>query len=361
MKKLFLTVIAACLAISPVMAQELQYGRNVSDFASTPKFGGYVIGKYTYTSQDGQNGGNGFSQRLIRAYVDGTILNDFKYRVQVQVNNASFHMKDYFVEWAHWKEFSVKVGQYKRAFLFENPYNPWNVGFGDYSQITKKFAGMGDYNGEASSTGGRDQGIQIQGDLLPMGDGGYRLIHYQLQMMNGQGINAADANSTKDFIGTLQVQPIKDLYIGAFGWIGDYNGTKEVASTKYNVTVDRNRWALAAKYEHNSWSARAEYVNSKGHKISEYDPTNGSFTGAGKADGWYAAVGVPVNDWFKVYAKYDVYRSQASSETMKSMYCIAPNFQIHKNLMLQLQYNLVDNKPTSSKWNEIWAELYFRF
>ena len=43
------------------------------------------------------------------------------------------------------------------------------------------------------------------------------------------------------------------------------------------------------------------------------------------------------------------------------MYCIAPNFQIHKNLMLQLQYNLVDNKPTSSKWNELWAEVYFRF
>ena len=292
MKKLLLTVIAAFLAVAPALAEDAQYGRKVSDFASTPKFGGYVIGKYTYSSQAGQNGGNGFSQRLIRAYVDGTIFDDFKYRVQVQVNNASFHMKDYFVEWAHWKEFSVKVGQYKRAFLFENPYNPWNVGFGDYSQVTKKFAGMGDYNGEGSSTGGRDQGIQIQGDLLPMGDGGYRLIHYQLQLMNGQGINTADANKTKDIIGTLQVQPIKDLYIGAFGWKGNY--------TANAVTVDRNRWALAAKYEHNDWSARAEYVNSKGHKISEIQP-DGTFAGAGKADGWYAAVGVPCNDWLKVY------------------------------------------------------------
>ena len=360
MKKLLFAVLA-CITVIPVMSQDVQYGRKVTDYTTGPKIGGYVIAKYALTDQDGQNKNNGLSQRLFRVYLDGTILNDFKYRVQIQANNASFHMKDYFVEWAHWKEFSVKVGQYKRAFLFENPYNPWDVGFGDYSQITKVFSGMGDYCGEASSNGGRDQGIQIQGDLFPMSGDGHRLIHYQLQMMNGQGINAADANSTKDFIGTLQVQPIKDLYIGAFGWIGDYNGTKEVASTKYNVTVDRNRWALAAKYEHNSWSARAEYVNSKGHKIREYDPTDGSFTGAGKADGWYAAVGVPVNDWFKVYAKYDVYRSQASSETMKSMYCIAPNFQIHKNLMLQLQYNLVDNKPTSSKWNELWAEVYFRF
>lgn len=340
MKKIFLTAIAALLTVLPALAQDVQYGRKVTDFASTPKFGGYFIGKYAYTDKDGQYGGDGFSQRLFRAYVDGTILNDFKYRVQIQGNNAAFHMKDYFVEWAHWKEFSVKIGQYKRAFLFENPYNPWDVGFGDYSQITKKFAGMGDYCGEAGSNGGRDQGIQIQGDLFPLSEDGYRLIHYQLQVMNGQGINTADANAHKDLIGTLQVQPIKDLYIGAFGWKGDY--------VKDTVTIGRDRWAVAAKYEHNSWSARAEYVHSSGKNISE-------------ADGWYATVGVPVNDWFKVYVKYDVYRSKASKESMNAMCSVAPNFQIHKNLMLQLQYNYVDNKPTSSHWNEFLAEFYVRF
>ena len=341
MKKLFLTVIAACLTIVPVVAEDGQYGRKVTDFTTGPKIGGYFIGKYSYSTQDGLKSNNGFSQRMTRVYVDGTIHTDFKYRIQVQINNKSFHMKDYFVEWAHWKEFSVKVGQYKRAFLFENPYNPWDVGFGDYSQITKKLSGMGDYCGEDGSTGGRDQGIQIQGDLFPVSGGEYRLVHYQLQLMNGQGINVADENSKKDIIGTLQVQPIKDLYVGAFGWKGDY-------VINDSLTVGRDRWAVAAKYEHNSWSARAEYAHSSGKNINE-------------ADGWYAAVGVPVNDWFKVYAKYDVYRSQASSESMKSMYSIAPNFQIHKNLMLQLQYNYVDNRATSSKWNEFWAEVYVRF
>ena len=352
MKKLIFTTVAAFLAIAPAFAQDMQYGRKVTDFTTGPKVGGYIIGKYAYTDQDGKHDGDGFSQRLVRLYADGTILKDFKYRVQVQINNAAFHMKDYFVEWAHWKEFSVKVGQYKRAFLFENPYNPWDVGFGDYSQITKKFAGMGDYCGEAGSTGGRDQGIQFQGDLFPINDGAFRLVHYQLQLMNGQGINVADGNAHKDIIGTIQFQPIKDLYIGVFGWTGNY--------TSGNATVDRNRWAVSAKYEHNSWSARAEYVSSKGHKIAELQ-ADGSFSGAGKADGWYAAVGVPVNDWFKVYAKYDVYRDQANEASMNTMYSIAPNFQIHKNLMLQLQYNFVDNKPTSSHWNEAWAEFYVRF
>ena len=341
MKRFFLTFAVICFTVVSAVAEETQYGRKVTDFTTGPKIGGYFIGKYSYTSQDGQNSNNGFSQRLFRMYIDGTIQNDFKYRVQIQGNNDKFHMKDYFVEWTHWKEFSVKVGQYKRAFLFENPYNPWDVGFGDYSQITKKLAGMGDYCGEASSNGGRDQGIQIQGDLFPLSDGSFRLIHYQVQLMNGQGINTADLNSKKDIIGTLQVQPIKDLYIGAFGWKGDY-------CVNDSVTVGRDRWAVAAKYEHNSWSARAEYAHSNGKNINE-------------ADGWYAAVGVPVNDWFKVYAKYDVYRKQASKESMRSMYSIAPNFQIHKNLMLQLQYNYVDDCATSSNWNEVWAEFYVRF
>ena len=352
MKKLLFTAIAAILTASPALAQDLKLGRKVTDNTTGPKFGGYVIAKYAYTDQDGKHDGDGFSQRLIRFYLDGTILTDFKYRVQIQTNNADFHTKDYFVEWVHWKEFSVKVGQYKRAFLFENPYNPWDVGFGDYSQITKKFSGMGDYCGEGSSVGGRDQGIQIQGDLLPAADG-HRYLHYQLQLMNGQGINTTDANAHKDIIGTLQVQPIQDLYIGVFGWAGNY--------TNGNVTVDRNRWAVSAKYEHNSWSARAEYVHSDGHKISEYNAADGTFSGAGKADGWYVAAGAPVNDWFKVYAKYDVYRDQASTESMRTIYSIAPNMQIHKNLMLQLQYNFVDDRPTSSNWNEIWAELYVRF
>ena len=340
MKKILFTAFAAFLTVLPAVAEELQYGRNVTDFASAPKIGGYVIGKYSYTDQDGKHDGDGFTQRLVRLYADGSILNDFKYRVQVQINNASFHMKDFYVEWAHWKEFSVKVGQYKRAFLFENPYNPWNVGFGDYSQITKKLSGMGDYCGEASSTGGRDQGIQIQGDLFPVSDG-FRLLHYQLQLMNGQGINTGDANATKDIIGTLQIQPIKDLYIGAFGWKGNYVNSS-------NVTIGRDRWAASVKYEHGAWSARAEYAHSEGDNISE-------------ADGWYAAVGVPCNDWLKVYTKYDVFRSEASTGSMTAIYSIAPNIQIHKNLMLQLQYNYVDYRPTSSNWNEIWAELYFRF
>ena len=337
---------SAMQSAAPAPDGKPQLGRKLTDYASAPKFGGYFIGKYAYNDQDGAKGGAGFSQRLIRLYVDGSILTDFKYRIQVQVNNSTFHMKDYFVEWSHWKELAIKVGQYKRAFLFENPYNPWDVGAGDYSQISNQLAGISDKDG-AVGNGGRDQGLQVQGDLFPAKKDGHRFLHYQLQVMNGQGINGGDKNGDKDFIGSLQVQPIKDLFIGVFGWTGDYvNGDGE--------TIDRNRWAAAVKYEHNDWTVRAEYAHAQGILAN--------YTGEGKADGWYATVGVPCTPWLKVYGKYDAYRADKTWDSTKTIYSIIPNFQIHKNLMLQLQYNHVHNRLSADKdYNELWAEMYVRF
>lgn len=328
-------------------------GRKLLAYASVPKFGGYFIGKYAYSDKAGAHGGDGFSQRFVRMYVDGTILGDFKYRMQAQVNNSSFHMKDFFLEWQHWKELTVKVGQYKRAFTFENPYNPWDLGAGDYSQIARNLAGIGDMDGSVGN-GGRDQGVQVQGDLFPVQTDGHRLFHYQLQVMNGQGINAGDANRRKDLLGTLQVQPVKDLFIGLFGWTGDY--------VKNGVTVDRNRWGAGVKYEHNDWTVRAEYAHSTGHQVTDYDQQSATWNGTGRADGWYATVGIPCTSWLKVYGKYDAYRSQATWETAKTIYSIIPNIQLHKNLLLQVQYNRVhDRNLAHPNYNELWGELYVRF
>ncbi len=352
-------------------SESMTYGRTVTKWASAPKFGGYVIGSYKYSSQDGANNGPGFAIRLARVYVDGTLLTDFKYRLQVEVNGTP-HVKDFYLDWMHWKELGIKVGQYKRSFTFENPYNPWDVGVGDYSQLVKKLAGMGDYNGEASM-GGRDQGIQLHGDVLPIGTDRHRLFHYELGLYNGQGINASDKNKRKDFIGTLQVQPIKDLYLGFFGWDGN--------TVLNGLTVDRKRWGVGAKYEHNGWSARAEYAHSKGKAVKSragetyavVDSDGNSHTMQGattyyiddtndKADAWYATVGIPFKPWFKLYAKYDAYRSTACNSSLRSVYTLAPNFQLHKNLLLQVQYNYVHDKTAADRsYNELWVETYFRF
>lgn len=326
--------------------EPMEYSRTTTKWASVPKFGGYAIGKFAYSSKG--SGSNGFSARLIRAYVDGTILKDFKYRLQIEMENETPgpHFKDFFIAWKHWDELEVKVGQFKRCFTFENPYNPWDVGVGDYSQIVKKLAGFGDYIADGHTwNGGRDLGIQLQGDLFRIGKGKQRraLVHYMAGVYNGNGINRGDNNPQKDLIGSLQVQPIKDLWIGVFGWTGNV--------TYNNVTTRKERYAIGAKYEHNGWSARAEYAHHSGSYGS-------------RADGWYVTAGVPCTKWLKVYAKYDAFRPGANWDKTCSIYSIAPNFQIHKNLMLQLQYNYTHDRSLAQgkrDYHDVWVETYVRF
>lgn len=347
-----------------------------SDYATIPKFGGYIIGSYKFDDGQKQTFGDGFGLRLIRLYVDGTVMKDFKYRLQLEVNGTP-HVKDATIEWVHWKFLQMKAGQFKRCFTYENPYNPWDVGNGDYSQLVKKLSGMADRCGEGSM-GGRDLGFQLQGDLLKSKKDGHYQLHYQAAVFNGQGINRKDENKMKDFIGTIQYSPVKHLSIGAFGWWGTWHDSSK------NVDLDRHRFALSGKYENpeNGWSARAEYVRSFGRKTSDLeqvhlDPNNNdsplvwrgkaeslSQRGGNKADGWYATVGAPVWRWIKIYGKWDVYRDYMTWDSMHSIYSATLNMQPHKNLMLQLQYNFNDDRTSSAPcryYNQAWAEMYIRF
>ncbi len=337
----------------------LTYGRDISRYVTAPVFGGYLIGSYKYSSKAGGHNGAGFNARLLRVYVNGTVLRDFYYRVQMELNGTT-HLKDMYIEWRQFPEIRVKFGQFKRCFSFENPYNPWEVGVGDYSQLVKKLSGFSDhtYAEYSGSNGGRDIGFQLYGDLLKVGNDKHRLLHYEMGVYNGQGINTSDANGKKDWMGTVQLQPVEGLYVGVFGWKGSF--------TQDDVTVRRDRWAVGAKYDHKDWTVRAEYAHHTGHKISDYVPQTDEepahWEGTGKADAWYATFGVPCTRWMKCYVKYDVYRSDATNSSLTSIYSICPNLQLHRNLQFQVQYNYVCDKTASRhNYHELWVESYIRF
>ena len=335
--------------------EPLQYGRHITKYVSAPQFGGYVIGKYSYSSKDNADE-NGFECRMVRMYVSGTILRDFKYRVQLELKNPA--MRDYTLEWVRFKEFQVKVGQFKRCFTYDNPLNPWDVGMGNYSQLGQYMTAliMEDPSGEPGQNG-RDLGLQLQGDLFPVGKDKHRLIRYQAAVYNGNGQNKKDNNKQKDWIGNIQVQPIKDLYIGLFGWTGTYTGAN-------GISARRNRWALGTIYEHDDWSFRAEYAHHSGHNVNDFDTETQTWRegSACRADGWYLALGVPITSWLRVYGTYDAYRKDATFSSMKSIYGICPNFELHKNLKFQVQYNYINDRTSADhNYHELWAQTYVRF
>ena len=327
----------------------------MADYVTVPKFGGYIVGTYKYNSQEGKNGGDGFGLRYLRLYLDGTVLKDFKYRVQMNVSGEpgsknGARVIDAFISWQKWAPLGIKLGEYKRCFTFENPMNPWDIASGDYTQLTKHFTGMGGdlYQGAANS-GGRDLGVQIYGDAFKVGKTQHYLLHYQAGIYNGQGINTSDKDKEKDYIATVQLQPLKGLYVGVFGWSGSFF---DGAQSNYF-----KRWAAGVSYE-GLFSARAEYAR---NIYADGADTHGL---GQKSDAWYIRMGIPTWRWLRVNLGYDAYRKDMATWTsLNSIYSLGLQARPHKNLQFQLQWNYCHNNASGvdKDYHQLWTQAYIRF
>ena len=307
MKKL-LTMTLLLASMMPVAAQEKNEGLKIPAWVNSVKLSGYGMVQYQASDQKDVEE-NYFNLRLVRLALDGRIAGDFYWKAQLQINGntsslgSSPRLVDLFGEWQKYKYFMVKAGQFKRPFTFENPMHPITQGFMSYSQNVSKLAGFSDRTGEQASNG-RDIGVQIQGDVLKNANG-RELVHYQVGVFNGEGINKKDADNRKDIIGGAWVMPIKGMRIGAFGWTGS-----RVIGGK---SVGKNRYALSADYQADDWTFRTEYIHSQGYGATE--------AAGDKADGYYALCIAPVvKNKLHVKARYDLYRDQATWGSSKTYY-----------------------------------------
>ena len=352
MKKIITTVLAAMLAIS-LSAQEKK-GIQLPAWINNVKLSGY--GMVQYQGMDKENAHeNSFNLRLVRLALEGRIQQDWFWKAQMQINGNTYdpdksktdiRLVDLFAEWQKYKFFMVKAGQFKRPFTFENPMHPITQGFMSYSQPISKLAGFSDRTGEHGSNG-RDLGLQIQGDFLK-NKAGRELLHYQIGVFNGEGINQKDKDNKKDIIGGIWVMPVKGMRIGAFGWTG----------TRYmnNESVRKNRYAISADYQQNDWTLRAEYVHNQGFAANKDK--------GDKADGWYALCIAPViKQKMHVKARYDCYRDQKTWDSSKTFYEIGADYLFNKNVQINVEYARVNDRTLAGKhnYNLVDVELDFRF
>ncbi|MBQ4387744.1 MAG: porin [Prevotella sp.] len=374
MKKL-LTLAFMALALTVNAQEEKKTTIEVPQWVKNIKVSGY--GMLQYQAEDKEGGKhNEFNLRLMRVIMDGKI-GDFDWRVQAQGSsnagpgNPTFMLVDLYAEWAKYKEFRVKAGQFKRAFTFENPTHPITQGWYSYAMVINNLSGFGDRTGEKAS-GGRDIGVQIQGDLFPNSNG-RRLLHYQVGVYNGEGINQKDQDNQKDIIGGLWVMPIQGVRIGAFGWTGTrgnmtWEGLPAPGSATPSVetgSVRKNRYALSAEYDKDEYTFRAEYIHSQGwgaksagNNVREVDFSKGD-----KADGWYVFGIVPViKSKLHAKARYQTYRQSKEWATSKSMYEVGFNYFFTKNLQLNMEYARVNDRTASKhNYNFFDVEMDFRF
>ena len=373
-----------------VQAQDKQNeskGIKLPSWVNELKLSGYGMLQYQASTQKDAKA-NSFNLRLARISLDGRIMNDFYWKAQIQFNGntstlgSSPRVVDLFAEWQKYKFFMVKAGQFKRPFTFENPMHPIDQGFLGYSQNVNALAGFSDRAG-AQASNGRDIGVQIQGDFLKNANG-RELLHYQVGVFNGQGINTGDVDQQKDLIGGVWVMPVQGMRIGAFGWTGSYarKGTwkeidrrvqddpVEITHTNDVRKLQQRRWAVSAEYKVNDWTLRSEYIHSTGKAFKTRNQKAGDTSDCtindaigDKADGVYALAIAPVVKK-KLYAKarYDMYRSTAEWSSAKTMYEVGLNYLIHKNLQINAEWAFVNDRTLNKhNYNIADIELDFRF
>ena len=374
-KKALSLLVVMLMGFSTTMSAEEQEVQNTQQEKKTIelpqwvkniKFSGY--GMLQYQGQDPEdNHSNTFKLRLARFILDGKI-GDFDWRAQIQGTNVTgpgqptVQLVDLYAEWRKYPEFKVRAGQFKRAFTYENPTNPITQGWRGYADVVNKLSAFGDRTGEKSS-GGRDIGVQVAGDLFPNANG-RRVFHYQIGVYNGEGVNESDKDNRKDIIGGVWVMPIKGLRIGAFGWTGSRGQMLDPLTGKTR-SVEKNRYALSAEYDLNEYTFRAEYIHSQGwgakspgNNVREIDYSKGD-----KADGWYVFGILPlIKGKLHAKARYQTYRNQKEWGTSVNQVECGLNYFFTKNLEMHFEYSRVNDRTLEKHdYNLVDVELDFRF
>ena len=254
-----------------------------------------------------------------------------------------------------------------------------------------KLAGFSDRAGEHASNG-RDIGLQLQGDFLKNANG-RNLLHYQIGVFNGQGINTKDVDNQKNVIGGVWVMPVSGMRIGAFGWTGSYarkgNWTETVADPTSSVTpgaakeithtnevrsLNQNRYAFSFEYKKDGWTVRSEYIHSTGKafakSITNFNDANAKDCSLNekigdKAQGVYGLVIAPLaqlpkNSRIDIKARYDMYQPNGKNNMQKTQYEAGLNFHIGKRISILTEYALVNDK-TLAKHNYSMADAEFCF
>ena len=392
-------IILALMALTAVSASaQKKQTIELPSWLSNVKLSGYGMTQYQYSGQKNAES-NSFNIRMGRIALEGRIADDFYWKTQIQFNGntsnlgASPRMVDLFAEWQKYDYFKVKIGQFKNPFTFENPMHPIDQGFMGYSQNVSKLAGFSDRAGEHASNG-RDIGLQLQGDFLKNANG-RNLLHYQIGVFNGEGINTKDVDNQKNVIGGVWLMPVSGMRIGAFGWTGSYarkgNWTETVADPTSSVTpgatneithtnevrsLNQNRYAFSFEYKKDGWTVRSEYIHSTGKafakSLTSFNDANSKDCSINekigdKAQGVYGLVIAPLaqlpkNSRIDIKARYDMYQPNGKNNMQKTQYEAGLNFHIGKRISILTEYALINDKTLAKhNYSMADAEVCFRF
>jgi len=219
---------------------------------------GYAQGGFNYTHKGGDDTPT-FELKRILFWTNAQITDRWSF---LFMHDFSSVVQEYYTDFriSNNKALTVRLGQFKNALSYENPLSPTSMEAIDvYSEAVTFLTGCGS-DPLLGVQYGRDLGLAVFGET---NDGKLR---YELNVLNGQGINKKDGNKEKDFIGRLEYHPAKGLNIIATGQLGRGHA---IATSLYNPSIQvgdnykRNRWTVGFDYKSKGLNVHGEYLEGK--------------------------------------------------------------------------------------------------
>ena len=345
MKKTLITLLLLALTATLAQAQE-ENKNNVNKVVNTLKdrltLEGYAQLAYTYDDTEGAKA-NTFEVKRAIMMVRGKITDKWSCYFMYSFANTGKILEAY-TEYKFLPELTVRVGEFKTMFSFENPMSPCNLELINCnSQAVNYLSGYDGSDPLYGSHTGRDIGLLVYGDLFD------KLITYNVGLMNGQGINRKDANNQKDIVGSLLVNPTSWLSVGG-SFIKGKGCAVATSAVNPDIAVgqnyDRNRWAAGAKLHFKPIDIRTEYLHGKDGNV--------------RSDGCYLTLSAHVLPSFDIIASYDYFNRNKTLEDKQTNYVAGVQWWFYPKCRLQLQYTYRDPKLRDAS-NLVQAQVQVRF
>lgn len=321
-------------AQAPEPAHNLDYW--AQDLKSRITLGGFIQAGYTATDLDGTRTNTLDMKRAI-VYARARVTDRWSFFF---MHDFGSQVQEFYTDFriTQGKQMNIRIGQFKNQLSLENPVIPTILELIDIcSQSVTYYAGCGS-DPLFGINYGRDLGIDLYGELM-----NGKLL-YNIELMNGSGVNVRDRDNKKNLIVKLEYRPMPGLRLVTSAQKG--YGTSLVGSSVYipeentiavGETYRRDRWTVGAEYkagQNDYWKNRCFSV--RGELLGGRDGKTNSYGG-------YVTASIPLKGCLDAIASYD-YMDYAKGfdGKQRTQLVFGLQYWFYTRCRVQLQYTWSD-------------------